>query len=94
MIKMDFYKDLQSEIGRDQQNQWLGPYNDNYPNVVITGRMIQNSYVRPIRSLDDLKSQLYYAGGRPRISSTPLGVNSLYNRFPYINQGSLQTMQI
>ena len=72
----------------------LGPYDYKYPNVVITGGFLPN-YIPPrINNLTDLKSAYYYGGGRPRISSTPLSVASAYNRFPYVDLGSLQTSRI
>lgn len=86
------FRDLNSELFRnDKYNEILGPYNYKYPNVVITGSF--PLYRKPINTINDLKYSFYY-NGLPKISSTPLGVNSMYNRFPYINQGSLQTSQI
>lgn len=71
----------------------LGPYNYQYPNVVVTGRFPVAAL--KIRTIDDLKICWFGGGaGLPRVSSTPLGVNSLYNRAPYIDQGSLQTRSI
>jgi hypothetical protein len=71
----------------------LGPYNYKYPSVVVTGSFPVTA--PRIQNIDDLKT--YWFGGHtglPRVSSTPLGVNSLYNRAPYIDQGSLQTRGI
>lgn len=82
------------EFRNDDKINYLGPYNYEYPSVVVTGTfpLIKLPYDY-FSTLANVKSQIFYAG-LPRISSTPLGVNSLYNRFPYINQNSLQTKQI
>lgn len=66
----------------------LGPYNYRYPNVCVTGTF--PIYSRTISSIAGLKES-FYNSGLPRVSSTPLGMNSFYNRFPYINLGSYQT---
>ena len=72
----------------------LGPYETHYVRVCITGKFPPN-YVRPrINNLNDLKYSFLISSGLPRISSTPLSVGSAYNRFPYINQGSLSTQAI
>jgi hypothetical protein len=71
----------------------LGPYNQ-YPNVVITGNFPCNYFPPRLNSLNDYKSLILYGGGLPRISSTPLTTSSLYNRNPWIDQGSLQTSGI
>jgi hypothetical protein len=70
----------------------LSPY-EKYPNVVITGH-VPPGFRAPMYSLDTLRYTLFYHAGLPRISSTPLGVNSFYNRNPWIDQGSLQTRRI
>jgi hypothetical protein len=87
------YKDLNSQIFRPT-NKFLGPYDDKYPNVVISNLHVYNYIPRKINTLNDIKYSLYYCGGLPRVSSTPLSVNSMYNRFPYISFSSLQTSQI
>jgi len=88
------YDNLYLEAIRNEKYTTLGPYNYEYPNVVVTGTFPLNQLPYDyFSSLANLKSQIFYSG-LPRISSTPLGVNSLYNRFPYINQNSLQTKQI
>jgi hypothetical protein len=75
-----------------QQSQ-IFPYNVLYPNVVITGTF-PLFYQPRIKTIQDLKYNFYYNAGLPKISSTPLGINSLYNRNPIIDQGSLQTRRI
>jgi hypothetical protein len=72
----------------------LGPYDYKYPRVVITGGFPLDYAPPKINTLNDLKYSFYYGGGRPRVSSTPLSVFSAYNRFPYVDQGSLQTSRI
>jgi hypothetical protein len=73
----------------------LGPYEKNYVRVCITGKKLPPNYVpRKINTLNDLKYSFLISAGLPRISSTPLSVGSAYNRFPYINQGSLATQAI
>ena len=72
-------------------DKFLGPYSTKYRNVVITGPILPRAYASEIKSLADLKSSILYTGGRPRISSTPLGVNSLYNRHPIVITGPYST---
>jgi hypothetical protein len=72
----------------------LGPYDYKYARVCITGGFAPNYAPRKINTLNDLKYSFYYSAGLPKISSTPLGMNSAYNRLPYIDQGSLQTSRI
>lgn len=70
----------------------LGPYNQ-FPNVVVTGTFPCHSFPPKITNLTDVKSQIFYSG-LPRISATPMGMNSLYNRNPWIDESSLQTRRI
>lgn len=75
-------------------NEKLGSYDYLYPNVVITGNFVPNYHPIRIKTINDLKYNFYYNAGLPKISSTPLGINSFYNRNPVIDQSSLQTRRI
>lgn len=46
------------------------------------------------KSIYQLKSDWIYSGGRPRVSSTPLGVSSVYTRFPVFDLSQYQTSRI
>jgi len=88
----------------------LKVYQRKYPNVCITGfipqcrppmikgEIIDGEY--PLsgpyypKSIYQLKSDWIYGGGRPRVSSTPLGVSSVYTRFPVFDLSQYQTSRI
>jgi len=76
----------------------LERYNQRYFNYCITGFVnLSNPYITRRRypiTLNQLKSDLIYGNGYPRISSTPLGVSSLYNRFPVFDLSQYQTSRI
>jgi hypothetical protein len=73
----------------------LRQYNKNYLNYCITGYLpknnIFNQKIHYPLTFNQLKSQFIYSIGYPRISSTPLGMNSLYNRYPHFNLSQYQT---
>ena len=71
----------------------LRQYNKNYLNYCITGYIPKNNYPKINQPLtfNQLKSQFIYSVGYPRISSTPLGMSSLYNRFPHFDLSQYQT---
>jgi hypothetical protein len=76
----------------------LSVYDNNYYNYCITGSFPAQCQedvekIKPMTLLD-FKSQFFYGGGRPRISSTPLGVNSFYNRYPPVDISQYQTTRI